>query len=551
MIHASEVLGKSIKQNGVDTMFFLMGGPMLAAEAACVAENIRCIDVRHEQAAAMMAHGYARVCGRPGVCMAASGPGTLNLGTGLATSLMDCTAVVAFGGSSPLKEWGNGAFQEFDQLAAMRPLVKWAERVYEAQRIPEFVDRAFKIATSGRPGPVYLDLPGDLLYQQVDEKAIPWPEFNRGTEIGRASGDAAMLERAIRTLAAAKHPIVLSGNGATWSGAGTALQVFIEQTGIPFYTTPQGRGVIPEDHQYCYLGARNLAFKEADVVLIVGTRMNYIIDHIRTPRFNQQAKFIRIDIDPTDLALTPRLDVGLAGDAKAVLGQLQQLNDGRIQPHLFDAWRQQLAMADKQRNQAQEVRLNTDQIPIHPLRLCKEVRDYMERETILIVDGQEILNFGRQTIPSYRPGHRINSGTFGTMGVGLPYALGAQAASPASQVICLHGDGSFGINAMELDTAVRHRLPVITVISLNGGWTGTDPGEATPAGRELGFTRYDKMAEALGCHAEYVETPQEIGPALRRAGLAAKNGVPSLVNVKTEPNAKATTAKFSKFYRAA
>jgi len=548
-IHASQLLGKALKRQGVDTLFYLMGGPMFTTEGACVAEGIRAVDVRHEQAAAMMAHAYARVLNRPGVCMAASGPGTLNFGTGLATSLMDCTPVVAVGGSSPLKEWGTGAFQELDQVAAMRPLVKWAERVYEARRIPELVNKAFRIAVSGKPGPVYLDLPGDILHHPVEEKMIVWPEYERGAGLGRAAGDPAMVERAIELLAGAKRPIVLSGSGALWSEAGSALQAFVDKTGIPFYTTPQGRGVIPEDHEFCYLSARNLAFKEADVVLIVGTRINYVINHTRSPRFSEQAKFIRIDIDPAEVASTPRLDVGLIGDAKRVLEQLHEADDGRIRPGLFDAWRRQLAEAHRKRAQAQEILMSTDQKPIHPLRLCKEVRDFMDREAILVVDGQEILNFGRQSIQTYLPGHRLNSGTFGTMGVGLPYAIGAQVASPDRQVICLHGDGSFGINAMELDTAVRHGIPVITVISLNGGWT-SDP-KRERVGRDLGFTRYDKMAEALGCHAEYVEEPRDIRPALQRANAAAKNGVPALINVKTDPNAKATTARFTTYYEAA
>jgi acetolactate synthase-1/2/3 large subunit len=182
-------------------------------------------------------------------------------------------------------------------------------------------------------------------------------------------------------------------------------------------------------------------------------------------------------------------------------------------------------------------------VPIHPLRVCKEVRDFIDRDGILVVDGQEILNFGRQTIPSYAPAHRMNSGTFGTMGVGLPYAIGAKAACPEKEVVCMHGDGSFGLNAMELDTAVRHKIPVITVISLNGGWTA-DPKNEKP-GRYLGYTRYDKMAESLGCHGEYVEQPQDIRPALERARAATKRGVPAVVNIKTDPAAKATIAKFS------
>ncbi len=548
-IHASELLAKALKRQGVDTMFYLMGGPMFTAERSCVAEGIHAVDVRHEQAAAMMAHAYARVLNRTGVCMAASGPGALNFGTGLATSLVDCTPVVAIAGSSSLRELGMGSFQEFDQVAAIRPLVKWAERVYEARRIPELVNKAFRIAASGKPGPVYLDVPGDILHHEVEESSIVWPEYERDTQLGRACGDPAMVERAIALLAGAKRPILLWGSGAIWSDAAAALQAFVDSTGIPFYATPQGRGVIPEDHEYSYLTARSIAFREADVVLIVGTRINYVVGHTRSPRFNAQAKFIRIDIDDSEMATTPRLDVGLVGDAKRIVEQFNAANAGRIRPGLFDAWRRHLTEAHQQRQQAQEIKISTDQKPIHPLRLCKEIRDFKDRQGILVVDGHEILNFGRQAIPSFLPGHRLNSGTFGTMGVGLPYAIGAQVARPDRQVICLHGDGSFGLNMMELDTAVRHRIPVITVISLNGGWTSAQRGER--AGRDLGYTRFDKMAETLGCHAEYVEQAQDIRPALERASAAAKQGVPALVNVKTDAHAMATTAKFSTYYEAA
>ena len=185
----------------------------------------------------------------------------------------------------------------------------------------------------------------------------------------------------------------------------------------------------------------------------------------------------------------------------------------------------------------------TDQVPIHPLRLCREVRDFIDRDAILVVDGQEILNFGRQSIPTFLPRHRINSGTFGTMGVGLPFGIGAKLAAPDRPVVVLHGDGSFGLNGMELDTAARHGIPVIVVISLNGGWTA-DPKRQKP-GRDLGYTRFDRIAQDLGCHGEYVETPDEIRPALERARTAITNGKPALVNVVTDFAARATTAKFA------
>ena len=185
----------------------------------------------------------------------------------------------------------------------------------------------------------------------------------------------------------------------------------------------------------------------------------------------------------------------------------------------------------------------TDQMPIHPLRLCKEIRDFLPRDAILAVDGQEILNYGRQSIPTYVARHRLNSGPFGTMGVGLPFGLGAKAAKPDAMVLVLHGDGSFGLNGMELDTAARHNLPVLVVISLNGGWTA-DP-KREKAGRELGYTRFDQMAESLGCHGEWVEKPEDIRPALERAAAALKAGRPALVNVVTDFAARAQTLKFS------
>jgi thiamine pyrophosphate-dependent acetolactate synthase large subunit-like protein len=222
---------------------------------------------------------------------------------------------------------------------------------------------------------------------------------------------------------------------------------------------------------------------------------------------------------------------------------LRQLHDGaagRLDAKRFAPWREHLEQVEQIKRQEAEAAMSTDQHPIHPLRLCKEVRDFVDRDAILVVDGQEILNYGRQSIPTYVPRHRLNSGVFGTMGVGLPFGVGAKVAKPDNQVLVLHGDGSFGLNAMELDTCSRFNIPVVTVVSLNGGWTA-DP-QRNKAGRELGYTAFHKMAEALGCHGEYVEDPDGIRPALERAFAS---GCPALVNVLTDWRARATTAPFS------
>lgn len=540
-VNGSQILAQALQRQGVDNFFYIMGAPMLEVQRLCLDAGMRGIDVRHEQAAAMMAVAYARVTGRPTVCMGASGPGTINLTTGLAHALVDCAPVVALGGGSGLNMLGRGDFQEIDQVAVMKPVTKWAERVYDPKRIPEYLDMAFRIAQAGKPGPVFLDLPGDMLNTSVDMA----PEMRAAAVRPRAAGDSAAIAEAIRLLSQAKRPVILSGSGVLWSGASAELTALVDRFGIPFYTTPQGRGVVPEDHSHFYAAARSTALAETDCVLVVGTRLNYVFGFLEAPRFSAKAKVIRIDADPNELASSRPVDLAILGDAKTVLGQLLDAGKSRIDSGAFAAWRGTLAGKNTASLAKAEERLSTNQTPIHPLRLCKEVRDFIRRDAILVVDGQEILNYARQSIPTYVPGHRLNSGTFGTMGVGLPFALGAKVAKPGAQVVCLHGDGSFGLNAMELDTAIRHKIPVLVVISLNGGWTA-DPTREKP-GRDLGYTRFDKMAEALGCFGTFVEKPEDIRPALERAQKAVDAGQTAVVNVVTDWQARATTAKFT-FY---
>jgi acetolactate synthase-1/2/3 large subunit len=545
MVRGYNLFGQALANEGVDTGFYIMGGPINDGVKAAISHGVRMIDVRHEQAAAMMAHAYSRVLAKPSVCMGASGPGAINLTTGLANALIDCAPVVAFGGSSPVSLNQSGAFQEIDQVAIMRPVTKWADRVYDAHRIPEYVSLAFRRAMSGKPGPVYLDLPGDVLYAPVDDAKVKWPRLQAAAHRARQAADPETIELVVSELSKAERPIVLTGSGILWSRAAAELNAFVDATGIPFYTTPQGRGVIPEDHPCFYGSARSTAFKEADLVLVVGTRLNYVVSFGSPPRFSADAKIVRIDTDPAEIDGSPRVDIGIVGDARTVLSQLTDAASGRLKPSGIAGWRDRLSKVESARAQKQEAEISTGQTPIHPLRLCKEVRDFIDRDTILVVDGQEILNFGRQTIPSYRPGHRLNSGPFGIMGVGMPFGVGAKAAKPDHKVVVLHGDGSFGLNAMELDTAVRHDLPVLVIVSLNGGWTA-DP-EKTKPGRDLGYTRFDKMAEALGCHGEYVQVPEEIRPALERAAAQVAQGKTALVNVVTDWRAQSGTASFTAY----
>jgi thiamine pyrophosphate-dependent acetolactate synthase large subunit-like protein len=539
MTTGGEILARAMRQQKIDTMFYLMGGPLMDAQAACIKEGIRCIDVRHEQAAAMMANAWARLLNRVGVCMGASGPGTTNLITGVAHAWADAAPLLTIGGSAPGNRLGRGIFQEVDQVAMFKPITKWAERCVDPRRLPEMLSTAMRQAVSGRPGPVYLDLPGDMLYREVDESDVPYPNPELALTRARPLGDPAAIEEAMKLLERAQRPIVISGSGILWSDGCQELTRFVEASGIPFYTTPQGRGVLPDDHALSFLAARATAFKEADLLLIVGTRSNYIFGHFMPPRFSADARVIQVNIDAAEIGSYRACDVGIAGDAKAVLRQFAELGKGRLKADRHAAWTRHLADVNKAKSAAAEEQMSTSRMPVHPLRLCKEIRDFLDRDAILVVDGQDILNIGRQSIPTFAPGHRLNSGVFGTMGVGLPFGIGAKVAKPDKQVLVLHGDGSFGINAMELDTAARFKIPVVTVISLNGGWGSDLP--AGKAGRQLGYTRFEKMAESLGCHGEYVEDPAKIRPALERA---FKSGLPAVVNVKTDDQVRARTAAF-------
>jgi thiamine pyrophosphate-dependent acetolactate synthase large subunit-like protein len=541
----SEILARSLKNEGTDILFFLMGGPMLLAEASCIKEGIRPLDVRHEQSAALMGQAYSRLLQKPSVCMAASGPGVINLTTGIANAFVDCAPVVAIGGSSPIGQFGRQVFQEIDQVAIMKPMTKWADRVYNLKRIPEQVNNAFQKAMSGKPGPVYLDFPGDILYAKIDEEQVDWSLSGRALLGARPMGEEAQVEALVRALAKASRPIILSGSGVIWSQAWPELTALVEGAGIPFYTTPQGRGVLPDDHPYSYPSTRSAAFREADLIIVVGTRMNYIISHAAPPRFNPNATIARIDIDGDEIATAPRkVDIGIVGDCKMVLGQvIRALNGG--DRDRYAPWRDTLAQREAEKRAAPGANKTFDELPIHPLRLCEEIKNFMQRDAILVVDGQEILNYGRQSMPTYVPGHRLNSGPFGTMGVGLPFGLGAKLAKPDKQVIVVHGDGSFGLNALELDTAVRHDIPILVVISLNGGWTA-DPNGDKP-GRNLGYTRFDRMAETLGCYGEFVEEPSAIRPALERAQRQVDQGRVALVNIKTDHRARAGTLAFAQY----
>lgn len=535
-VSGNRLIARTCKEEGAEALFYLMGGPNLEMVNQFMEVGIRAIDFRHEQAAAMAAHAYARVLGKPGVCTSASGPGTLNLLTGVYTASIDCSPMVILGGASNVHDLGREAFQETDLVSIFKPLCKYVHRPTKAARWPEIVSTAFRETMTGRPMPVYVDCGGDVLYEEVEEDKVV--RATRPRKRSRSTAEPGAIKEAIDLLANAERPVIFAGGGVFYSEGASELERLVDITKIPFYTAPMSRGLVPEDHVVSFPGARTTALRECDVLLMVGSRFNWMLQW--GARVNRNAKIIQIDIHAAELGHNRAIELGIVGDAKAVLAQMvaeAEAKESRFAGALESPWVVHLREDNDRRAKQMEPLLNSDQVPIHPLRMFKELRDLLDRDAILSVDGNETLHFGRQSLNTYVPGHRLNSGVTGCMGVGLPYGIGAKIAKPDTQVVVVHGDGSMGLNAMEIDTCVRHNLPVVTIVNNNAGWSGRRVGSRTP-GRELGFTAFHKMAEALGAYGEQVEKPKDIKPALERA---FKSGRPAVINVIVEPTALASS----------
>ena len=438
-----------------------------------------------------------------------------------------------------MKTMAMDGFQDIDQLAVMKPIVKRAWQVPMAKRIPYFMGLAFRHTCANRPGPVYLDFPGSVLSERIEESEVegtPEPPVRY-----RPMGDKELIKQAIEILLRAERPIILSGSGVFWSDASSELQELVNITQIPFYTTPISRGVIPEDHPLYFGGARSKALAETDALLVVGARPTFIVSFLQPPRVCGQAKIIMINIDAEEIGHNRCVDVGIQGDAKAVLRQLIEEASQKFLGRQPLPWIEVLRKANADRQAKTLPRLNSKSVPIDPMRLCKEIRDFLPRESILVVDGHDTLNYARQIIPSYYPGHRLNPGVSGCMGVGVPFGIGAKVAKPDKPVLVFSGDGAFGFHAMEMHTAVHHNIPIVVVINNNRGWTAKRR-DVTFPGQDLGFVRYDKVVESLGGYGELVENPGDIRGALERAFSCGK---PALVNVITDEFARSETQQFA------
>ncbi|MFM7536758.1 MAG: thiamine pyrophosphate-binding protein [Acidimicrobiales bacterium] len=533
MVRGAELVGRALADQGVTDLFFMMGigGPHSPAVRSCLDAGITGYYVRHEEGAAMAAHAYSRLAKRPGVCCTPLGPGTTNAVTGLMNALLDASPVVLIAGGPNRGDWGLEAYQEQDQMAVMRPACKRAFRVELARKIPETLAIALHEANTGRKGPVYVEIAGDVLTEKVDASRLAWPKKMPATARPAAAPDD--LDAIAQLVAQAERPLLLTGSGIVWADAADTLQDVVASTGLPIVTTPQTRGVVPEDHPLALVASRNRAQREADVVVVIGTRANWLNGHLRPPRFSPDARFVVANVDPNEIGRGVVPAVGVVADAGVFLGQLRdKLTELGGISDAARAWIGQLVDLDASK-EPDRVTLS-DRVPIDPNRFCEEIRRVLPRDAVVIVDGHETLEFVRRWIPSLSEANYLTSGPNGCMGVGVPFALGAAVAVPQRPVFVIMGDGGFGWHGMEYDTLIRHKLPAVGIVFNNAGFTGRPAAMGT--GRELGFQRYDLMVAGFGGHGEFVEQPGDIAPALQRA---IASGKPALVNICVDPDAQA------------
>lgn len=541
-ISGGQVIARALKAQGVDTVFTLTGGHIMAIMDGCVAEGINVVDVRHEQAAAHAADAYARLTGKLGVALVTAGPGVTDAVTGVANAFFANSPMLLIGGRHLTTEDLRGGLQEMDHPKLFESITRWSGTAWNAGRYPEYIAMASRHAFSNRGGPVFIDTPWDVSSTLVEEDAIVWPENFRANRPAGAPQET--IDEIVTLLAGASKPVIFGGTGLRWTqqpGFLESLDEFVAGFKAPIYLNSLARGSLPFNNVYLGNRARGLALKDADVVLALGVDWDFRTGFGK--KVNRDATIIQIDADPSKIGWNRDATIGIVADPGTVIAQLASRLDvlGRAQD---PEWTIEIRNAEKVKHDAAyEVSLS-DANPIHPERFAREVGEFFADDTIVAADGGDIVSTTAKWLQTSRPGGLLDPGPFGSLGVGAPFAIAAKSVEPDTRVGIVYGDGSFGFNGMEYDSLIRHELPVVGVIGNDSAWNNirtihrmAHPDSAFLS--EIGFRPYEKVVEGLGGYGELVEKASEIRPALERAEAS---GVPSLVNVKIAEQFRVSSA---------
>jgi|TARA_B100000315_G_scaffold89674_1_gene82448 2-hydroxyacyl-CoA lyase 1 len=547
-MRGAELIARNLKQQGVQYMFGIVGFPVMSIAAAAQKEGITYIGMRNEQAASYAAQAAGYLTGRPQVCLVVSGPGVIHALAGLANAKSNCWPMLLIGGASQSYYDGMGAFQEEEQVMAAHQFCKSSRRIEDARRIPYYIEQALRTSMYGRPGPVYLDLPDDIIRQEVDEENIT-PASTIPAEIPRSQALSESVDAALDLLESAERPLVVVGKGMAWSRAEDAVRDFIEKTRLPFLASPMGKGIIDDNHPLSVGAARTLALREADVIFLMGARLNWIMHFGRNPRFSKDVKIIQLDVSAEEISHSVAAEVALLGDGKAVVQQINsKLADRQwFFPEEAD-WRTSLADKAADNHKTVQPMVEDDSAPMNYYRALEDIRKGIPDDCFLINEGSNTLDIGRTQLPNTIARSRLDAGTSGTIGVGLGFAIAAAVVDPARAVVAVEGDSAFGFSGMEVETICRYKLPIkIVILNNNGiGFGDTElpsEGQVRPHALLPG-ARYDKVMAAFGGLGLVVSDPKDLQQALAEA---MEFDGPALVNVLIDTRAGRKPQQFSSF----
>ncbi|XP_065848519.1 2-hydroxyacyl-CoA lyase [Euphorbia lathyris] len=554
LIDGNVIAAKALALCGVTHMFGVVGIPVTSLANRAVSLGIRFLAFHNEQSAGYAASAYGYLTGKPGLLLTVSGPGCVHGLAGLSNAMINTWPMVLISGSCDQKDAGRGDFQELDQIEAVKPFSKFSVKATDIKEIPSCVVQVLDRAVSGRPSGCYLDLPTDVLHQTLTESeadtlltaAVNCADLKsstNGTEVRSSE-----IEAAVELLRRAERPLIVFGKGAAYARAENELKKLVESTGIPFLPTPMGKGLLPDTHELAASAARSLAIGKCDVAIVVGARLNWLLHFGEPPKWSKDVKFILVDVCKDEIELR-KPHLGLVGNAKTMLELInREIKDDPFCFAKSHPWVESISKKAKENVSRMEAQLAKDVVPFNYFTPMRIIRDAIlgvgSPAPILVSEGANTMDIGRAVLVQTEPRTRLDAGTWGTMGVGLGYCIAAAIAEPDRLVVAVEGDSGFGFSAMEVETLVRYKLPVIVIVFNNGGVYGGDrrsPEEITGPFKEdpaptsfVPGAAYHILIEAFGGKGYLVGTPEELESALSESFSARE---PTVINVKIDPYA--------------
>lgn len=540
-----ELLIDALLNEDVKSIFSVSGTAIMHAYDACLGAGLKIYHTRSEAAAVAMADGWARTTGQPGICMVTLGAGGVGCVSGMFNAFSDGSPVILIAGRGTTANWGRGDFAEIDAVSYMKPLTKWADTVLDTERIPECLLTALRHAKSGRPGPVLLQIPSNVMSGTIEYEDVLTPKGKQ--PVWRSQADPAAIAEAAKLMQNAERPILIVGSGVFWSQVGNNLVEFIRRMQIPVFACHLSRESLTNVGPH-YFGAATTTFlnpivryaaANCDLLVAMGVRFDFELEFGSSKIFNPDAKVIQIDLEPTYVGQNRSVDVGLVGDIGLILEQLMTCITGKLIPPRT-GWYDSLRKVSRQAWDDRKHLSDSNKKPIHPAKLCSEIANFLDENAIITLGGGNIYCWGRVQLDSYLqpPRHRFGPYHSGALGFAIPFATAAKLAKPDRQVLALSGDGSIGYDIMEMDTASRYGIPIVCVVANDSNWSmitwaqrkmfGPDRVYAT----DLMTRSYDEITKVLGGYGETVTEPEQIRPALERAFAS---GLPACLNVLTEP----------------